>query len=139
MVFETTIKLPAARKLIPCLFSLLRRFLFYKDSAPYKQYEALIQQFKKEIVKPPDMEDSTDIPGEKYEPEMALEDDFDVRTVTHRDTADNEVGICCLFLRCAVKKNHSSYRNVRIKMRRMSERENERVDGVKKIPQYRHQ
>lgn len=83
---------------------MLRRFLFYKDSAPYKQYDALIQQFKKEIVKPPDMEESTDKPGEKYEPEMALEDDFDARIVTQRDNADNEVRIYCAHLR-GVKKN----------------------------------
>lgn len=60
------------------------RFLFYKDSAPYKQYEALIERFKNEN------EASTDNSAEKYEPEMALEDDCDV---THylQHNVENEV------------------------------------------------
>lgn len=80
------------RKLIRFVFCLLLRFLFYKDSAPYKQYEALIEQFKKEITKPPECDQSLDNSGEKYEPEMALEDDSDGnRCLRQRDNTENEV------------------------------------------------
>lgn len=68
----------------------LCRFLFYKDSAPYKQYEALVEQFKKEMGKSSEIDDNS---GEKYEPEMALEDDCDTgnRCVKQKDNGENEV------------------------------------------------
>lgn len=68
------------------------RFLFYKDSAPYKQYQDLIQQFKGELNKLPEKEPS---PGDIYEPEMALEDD-DTRSGQPLDSTDVQVKLFAL-------------------------------------------
>lgn len=67
------------------VFCFLFRFLFYKESAPYKQYEALVEQFKKEMGS----QTHTDASGEKYEPEMALEDDE--RVLKTKDDVETEV------------------------------------------------
>ncbi|KAL1508940.1 hypothetical protein ABEB36_003754 [Hypothenemus hampei] len=53
-------------------------FLFHKDSAAYRQYASLVQQYKierEESEKKTRIEVKTVDGSEKYEPEMALEDD----------------------------------------------------------------
>ncbi|XP_050303819.1 bromodomain-containing protein 4-like isoform X3 [Anthonomus grandis grandis] len=53
-------------------------FLFHKDSAAYRQYASLVEQYRKEREAMESMDEKMEIkpdPSEIYEPEMALEDD----------------------------------------------------------------
>lgn len=66
-------------------FSEFFRFLFYKESAPYRQYQELIRQFKSEMGKTEDNYKPEDL----YEPEMAIEDDAKEETQVGRHNPYN--------------------------------------------------
>ncbi|KAK4883540.1 hypothetical protein RN001_006859 [Aquatica leii] len=59
-------------------------FLFYKESAAYQQYLQLIEQFKLEMLKI-EIKQENYKPEDIYEPEMAMEDDFERHIIKIED------------------------------------------------------
>ncbi|KAI4459426.1 arginine/serine rich splicing factor sf4/14 [Holotrichia oblita] len=69
------------------------RFLFHKESAAYRQYEQLVEQFKMELVKGDDQKKDENFykPEDTYEPESLEDDDSDKYRSQHEEGRDERL------------------------------------------------